>query len=168
MLFAICSLDRSVSFFLHPDCELESLDTLYRLDRDQWKDDRVWLHAETLDYALQKLEPIFSRAVRQALTLVIKTQASYWHARNPVFFSICQSGEILLRLRELERWSDSKNKSRGHSKTYGQNQARGADWTHPRLGTRCLCALRQGTASNGLFPWLPRRPTSAAKVLPAA
>jgi hypothetical protein len=101
---------RSVSFFLHPDCELESLDTLYRLDRDRWKDDRVWLHAEMLDYALQKLEPIFSRAVRQALTLVIKTQASYWHARNPVFFSICQSGEILLRLLELERWSGSKNK----------------------------------------------------------
>jgi hypothetical protein len=59
---------------------------------------------------IEQGQPIFSRAVRQALTLVIKTQASYWHARNPVFFSICQSGEILLRLLELERWSGSKNK----------------------------------------------------------
>jgi hypothetical protein len=106
-LYEIC---KSVSLFLHPGWELESLDTLYRLDREKWKDDCVWLHEETLVYARQKLEPIFSRVVRQALTLVTETQASYWHARDPVFFSLCQSGEIHSLLRELERSSSSKNK----------------------------------------------------------
>lgn len=77
---------------------------LYSMDRKEWKDDYVWPHEKTLDYALQKLHVIFPHVVRQALTLVTETQASYWRARDPVFFSLCQSGENLWPLQKLERF----------------------------------------------------------------
>ena len=35
------------------------LSELYEMDHKEWKDDYVWFHEKTLDYALQKLELIF-------------------------------------------------------------------------------------------------------------
>jgi hypothetical protein len=68
------------------------------------------LHEKTLDYALQKLEVIFPRVVRKALTLVTETQARYWHAKDPVFLSLCQGGDILWPLQELEPHLASRKK----------------------------------------------------------
>jgi hypothetical protein len=76
---------RMASLYLERDWALESLKELYAKDRAEWKDEFVWLHEQTLDYALQRIEKIFPSLVRKALTLVTETQGSYWFSKDPVF-----------------------------------------------------------------------------------
>lgn len=93
---------RMASLCLGKKWELESLNDLYKKDRDEWKDDYVYLHEQTLDYALQNIEKVFPDLVRNALRLVSEKQASYWRAKSPVFFNLCSSGELDWLLRRVE------------------------------------------------------------------
>jgi hypothetical protein len=105
-LYQACN---AASGLLNPDWGLVSLRELYRMDREEWKDDHVCLHEQTLDYALQTLKVMFPRIVLEAVTLVTQTQASYWRHQDPMFFDLCRSQEILRPLRKLERRSRRKN-----------------------------------------------------------
>jgi Domain of unknown function (DUF4365) len=104
-LYQACN---AVSVFLEPKWDMESLPELYAMDHKEWKDDYLLLHEKTLDYALQKLEVIFPRLVRAALKLVTETQPAYWRARDPVFLSLCDSGELTWSLAELEHQAKHK------------------------------------------------------------
>jgi hypothetical protein len=93
---------RMASLYLEHEWTVESLSDLYAKDRDEWKDENYYLHERTLDYALQKIEMLFPALVRKALALVSETQASYWRDKDPVFFSLCSSGELIWTLKQLE------------------------------------------------------------------
>jgi hypothetical protein len=85
---------------LHP--QLDSLESLYRKDRKNWKEDYVYLHEDTLDYIGRKLQKIFPTLVRRALKL-IEDQSGYWLHTNPIFYSLCTSGETEHALDAIER-----------------------------------------------------------------
>jgi len=93
---------RMAALYLQHEWPVESMPELYRKDRDEWKDDYVYLHEKTLDYALQKIEGLFPALVRKALVLVSETQANYWRNKDPVFFSMCHSGELEWVLKAIE------------------------------------------------------------------
>ena len=90
------------AIYLEREWTLESLPELYKKDHAQWKDNYVYLHEETLDYALQKLEKIFPRLVRQALKLVNESQSAFWCVRDPVFHSLCSSEDLSWSLKHME------------------------------------------------------------------
>jgi hypothetical protein len=94
---------RMASLYLEHEWTVESLSDLYAKDRDKWKDETVYLHEQTLDRALQKIEMLFPALVRKALALVSETQANYWRNKDPVFFSLCSGGELEWMLRRLEK-----------------------------------------------------------------
>jgi hypothetical protein len=93
---------RIASHYLEHQWTVVSLSDLYAKDRDEWKEEDIYLHEKTLDYALQKIEMLFPALVRKALALVSETQASYWRNKDPVFFRLCSSGELTWTLRQLE------------------------------------------------------------------
>jgi hypothetical protein len=80
---------RMASLYLEKNWKMESLGELYKKDKAEWKDETVWLHELTLDYALQKIEKIFPSLVRKAIELVTETQAAYWLDKDPIFFNLC-------------------------------------------------------------------------------
>ena len=88
--------------FLDQEWTMESLSELYERDYKEWNDDFTPLHEKTLDFALQKIKKIFPQMVRRAIELITHTEASYWEDRDPVFFSICRSGELEWTLRRIE------------------------------------------------------------------
>jgi hypothetical protein len=88
---------RMTSLYLNNEWTVPLLDELYRRDQKEWKDDYVYLHEKTLDYALQKIEKLFPALVRRALALVSEKQASYWQDKDPVFFDLCSDGELTSR-----------------------------------------------------------------------
>lgn len=94
---------RYAAIYLEKEWKVESLSALYTRDRENWKDDFAYLHEETLDYALQKIEKIFPRLIRKALKLVTDTQFSYWVNHDPVFFNLCNRGDLLSRISQFEK-----------------------------------------------------------------
>jgi len=98
-LYECCHM---ASLYLEGDWKMEPLSKLYKKDRAEWKDDSVWLHEQTLDYALQKLETLFPRLVRKAIERVTETQAAYWLDKDPLFFNLCHGLEWTLRRLEQE------------------------------------------------------------------
>jgi hypothetical protein len=84
---------------IHP--QLESLESLYRRDKNQWKEDYIYLHESTLDYICQKLQKLFPALVRRALKMV-DDQMGYWLTTHPIFYSLCTSGEIDYALKAIE------------------------------------------------------------------
>lgn len=50
---------RTASLYLEKNWEMDSLDEVYKKDRAKWKSETVWLHEQTLDYALQEIESSF-------------------------------------------------------------------------------------------------------------
>jgi hypothetical protein len=92
---------RMASLYLEGDWKMEPLGELYKKDRAEWKDNSVWLHEQTLDYALQKIEKLFPRLVRKAIEAVTETQAD-WLDKDPIFFNLCNGLEWTLRRLEQE------------------------------------------------------------------
>jgi hypothetical protein len=82
---------------------LESLSDAYRRDRQRWKSEFCYLHEETLDELLRKLQTTFPVLVRKALELITTTESQYWLAKDPVLFRICASGEIEQLLQRFEQ-----------------------------------------------------------------
>lgn len=80
-----------------------SLQHLYNQDHTAWKDDYIWLHEQTLDHALQKLQTVFPELVRSALKLVTETEAAYWKAKNPVFADLCNDSDLSFALTRFEQ-----------------------------------------------------------------
>ena len=80
------------ALYLDREWPMETLPELYRKDRETWQDDFVWLHEQTLDYALRKLETIFPVLVGKAIDLIARDQSVYWRWKDPVLHSICSSG----------------------------------------------------------------------------
>jgi hypothetical protein len=93
---------RMASLYLENEWTIEPLSELYKKDWDQWKDPSTYLHEKTLDYGLQKIEALFPTLVRKALKLVSEAQASYWLRKDPIFFSLCSSGELIWTLKRLK------------------------------------------------------------------
>jgi len=91
------------ALYLRHEWPVESLSDLYAKDRNEWNDKSVYLHEETLDYALQKIASLLPALVREALVVVSETEASYWAYKDPVFFSLCSSGELTWTLKRLEQ-----------------------------------------------------------------
>ena len=56
---------------------VEHLSELYKMDREQWREPFVRLHESTLDYALQKLEPLLPSLSRGLIQLVTQTAPDY-------------------------------------------------------------------------------------------
>jgi hypothetical protein len=82
---------------------VESLGALYKKDRQDFGDKFVYLHDGTLDYALRQIKDLFPAIVRKALKLVTETPASYWLHKDPVFFNLCNDGELTWALERPER-----------------------------------------------------------------
>lgn len=99
---AIYETCQAASFLLTSEWKVESLETLYSSDKEQWKDPYVVLHEGTLDRALSQLEKIFLPTVRAALELVTIKQSDYWRTRDPVLHRLCQSGEIDWSIKQVE------------------------------------------------------------------
>jgi hypothetical protein len=93
----------TASRYLENDWPVEPLRELYRRDREQWSDDFALLHEATLDHVLRKLQIIFPTLVRKALKLVSETQAHYWKEKDPVFYSLCRSGDVETSLVRFEQ-----------------------------------------------------------------
>ena len=93
---------RMASLYLLNEWDVESLEELYKMDRNEWKDDYTYLHEKTLDYALQKLEKLFPDLIRSAVKLVCGLQSEYWRAKDPVFYNLCRSGELDWTLKQFE------------------------------------------------------------------
>jgi hypothetical protein len=72
-------------------------------DSENEADAEIVLHEVTLDRVLRQLQAIFPRLVRKALKLVSETQANYWMQEDPVFFSLCCSGDVETSLRRFEQ-----------------------------------------------------------------
>jgi hypothetical protein len=90
---------RIASLYLEGDWKIEPLSELYKKDRAEWKDDSVWLHEKTLDYALQNIEKLFPQLARKAVEAVTDRQPAYWLVKDPVFFNLCHGlGWTLQRL----------------------------------------------------------------------
>ncbi len=98
-LYEACQM---ASLYLNHKWPMEPLPELYKMDRDEWNNDYTYLHEKTLDYVLQRIEGLFPVLVRKALVLVSETQASYWRDKDPVFFSLCSSGELEWTLKQIE------------------------------------------------------------------
>lgn len=99
VLYKTCKM---ASVYLNQEWTVESLNELYERDYEMWKDNYCYLHENTLDYALQKIENLFPALVRKAIELVTVIQASYWRKEYPVFFSLCNSGELIWILKQFE------------------------------------------------------------------
>ena len=54
-------------------------------------------------HPLRELEPAFLRLARKALALVTVEQADYWRAQDPVFFRLCNSGELEASIENAEQ-----------------------------------------------------------------
>ena len=93
---------RTASLYLENEWTVDALKDLYAKDREQWKDDFALLHEGTIDYILQKLEPVFLGLVRKALNLVAKEQGDYWRWRDPIFYCLCSSGELEGSIKHVE------------------------------------------------------------------
>ncbi|MFK3857202.1 DUF4365 domain-containing protein [Agrobacterium pusense] len=100
---AIYQSCQMASFLLHVPWQIESLEHLYEKDHKDWKDNYIWLHEQTLDYALQKIQKVFPELVRSALTLVTETEAAYWEAKDPVFASLCNDSDLMNALKRFEQ-----------------------------------------------------------------
>src|SRR6202035_5790914 len=85
---------------IHP--RLDTIDSLYRKDQNDWKEKHASLHESTLDYICQKLRIIFPTLVRRALKL-IDDQTGYWLITHPIFYSLCTSGEVEYSLKVIEQ-----------------------------------------------------------------
>ena len=99
VLYKTCKM---ASVYLYQEWAVESLNELYERDYEMWQDNYCLLHEKTLDNALQKIEKLFPALVRKAIELVTVIQASYWRKENPVFFSLCSSGELNWILKKFE------------------------------------------------------------------
>lgn len=102
-LRALYETCRMASLYLEREWKVDSLKDLYRKDRQEWNDPYVLLHERTLDHVLSQLETIFPELVRKALELVTVAQAAYWRKRNPVFFHLCNNGELSWSLKAFEQ-----------------------------------------------------------------
>lgn len=97
---------RMASLSLTGEWKVDSLRDLYKMDRDAWKDDFIYLHEHTLDYALGKIEEIFPKLVRSAYELVTKKQSAYWKSRDHMFFRLCSDGELMRQIEHLASVSE--------------------------------------------------------------
>jgi hypothetical protein len=89
---AIYDCLQTSALILQGNWQIESLNDLYKRDRQQWKDKYSFLHEATLDDVLKKLEAVFSSLVRKSLALVLEKQPDYWRRKDPAFYHLCNSG----------------------------------------------------------------------------
>jgi hypothetical protein len=99
---AIYDCLQTSSFILEGSWPIESLRDLYLRDRGMFKDDYAFLHENTLDYALRKLQVVFPRLVRRALDLVLNKQPDYWRRKDPAFYHLCKGGHAERALARFE------------------------------------------------------------------
>jgi hypothetical protein len=93
---------RMASIYLDGKWPLETLVDLYKRDRDDFKDQWSFLHEQTLDHALQRIEPLFSSLVRKAIKRVCETEAAYWRTTDAAFHLLCCSSDLGARLTQFE------------------------------------------------------------------
>src|SRR5262249_4813998 len=87
-LYKSCEM---TSLYLNEKWELESLGELYKKDKTEWKNENVWLHEGTLDYALTKIDKLFPSLVGKLIKLVTETQHDYWLRKDPAFLHLCSN-----------------------------------------------------------------------------
>jgi hypothetical protein len=103
MLFrALYESCRMTSIYLGRAWTATPLAELYEMDKQEWKDHYVLLHEKTLDQILQEIEKLFPDLVRRAIAQVTEIERGYWLAKDPVFFELCNSGEIEWTLKQIE------------------------------------------------------------------
>ena len=100
---AIYESCKMASLYLENEWKMESLAELYNKDRDEWKDKYTYLHEQTLDYALRRIEKIFPTLVRKALKHVTQKQGSYWLHKDEIFFNVCLNANVEYSLSQFEQ-----------------------------------------------------------------
>ena len=102
---------RICAAYIHMDWPIPTLEELYAMDDNEWKDKSVYLHEKTHDYALVRIEPRFPALIRGVVQLVTETEADYWRERDPILVELCASGAIFWGLRQLEARLERRSKT---------------------------------------------------------
>ncbi|MDW9775757.1 DUF4365 domain-containing protein [Sinorhizobium meliloti] len=93
---------RMAAAYLGIEWAVDSLQSLYKSDRAQFKDEYVWLHELTLDRALVQIESIFPTILRAAIDLIENVEGDYWRRQDPILHAVCSSNALGWLIHRME------------------------------------------------------------------
>lgn len=88
--------------YLGVDWKVDSLSDLYKRDREQFQDEWVWLHEQTLDRALVQIEASFPALLRAAVDLIENVEGAYWRSHHPVLHALCGGNALGWLINRME------------------------------------------------------------------
>ncbi len=93
---------KMAAVYLNVDWKVDSLSDLYKRDREQFQDDWVWLHEQTLDNALVQIEASFPALLRAAVDLIENVEGAYWRSHHPVLHALCGGNALGWLIKRME------------------------------------------------------------------